>query len=129
MRATITSLLQLAGTEVPPDRVFQTGSVDTNPVTPFIVYRQSGHFPGVTKRSKVRQQSLEIWVHDEPGDYSRIDGILNRIEQTFDAVVHASAAEGESIGSADFESRSPDLDDDGFGTICKMTNYTITGRG
>lgn len=129
MRATITSLLQLAQQEVPVERIFQAGSVDEKPQTPFIVYRLSGDFPGVTRRSKTRRTSAEIWVHDKPGDYSGIDGILKQIEDTFDSVVHASAAEGESIGSADFESRSPDLNDDGFNTICKMTNYSLIGRG
>lgn len=129
MRATITSLLQQATADIPAERWFQMGSVDENPPTPFGLYRLSGTFPGVTKRSKVKSVSVEIWVHDEPGDYSRIEGILKQIEDTFDSVVHASAAEGESIGSANFESRSPDLNDDGFKTICKMTNYTIVGRG
>lgn len=129
MRATITSLLQLAQREVPVERIFQAGSVDDQPETPFIVYRLSGDFPTVTRRSSARRQSAEIWVHDRPGDYSRIDGILKQIEQTFDDVVHASAAEGESISTADWESRSPDLNDDGFGTICKMTNYSLIGRG
>lgn len=129
MRATIFSLLRLAQTVVPEERIFQIGSVDQKPQTPFIVFRLSGDFPTVTKRSKARRVSLEIWVHDKPGDYSRIDGILKQIEQTFDDVVHASAAEGESISTADWESRSPDLNDDGFGSICKMTNYSLIGRG
>lgn len=129
MRATITSLLQLAQNEVPLERIFQAGSVDTKPQTPFIVYRFAGNFPGVTRRSRGRAASVEIWVHDKPGDYGQIEGILKQIEATFDSVVHASAAEGESIAAADFESRSPDLNDDGFDTICKMTNYSIIGRG
>lgn len=129
MRATITSLLQLAQTEVPIERIFQAGSVDEKPETPFIVYRFAGNFPSVTRRSSARRTSCEIWVHDKPGDYSVIEGILNKIESTFDAVVHASAVGGESVSTADFESRSPDLNDDGFGTICKMTNYSLIGRG
>lgn len=129
MRATITSLLELAQREVPIERIFQAGSVDEKPQTPFIIYRMSGDFPTVTRRSKARRTSCEIWVHDKPGDYSGIDGILKQIEATFDSVVHASAAEGEGISTADFESRSPDLNDDGFGTICKMTNYSLIGRG
>lgn len=129
MRATIKSLLQLAQDEVPAERIMQAGSVDDKPQTPFIVFRLSGDFPTVTRRSSARRLSAEIWVHDSPGDYSQIDGILKRIEQTFDGVIHASAAEGESISTADWESRSPDLNDDGFGTICKMTNYSLIGRG
>lgn len=129
MRATITALLRQAQREVPIERIFQIGSVEKKPETLFIVYRLSGDFPTVTRRSPARRVSLEIWVHDQPGDYSRIDGILKQIEATFDAVVHASAAEGEWVSTADFESRSPDLNDDGFGTICKMTNYSLIGRG
>ena len=129
MRTTIVQLLEVSQQDVPRERIFQAGSVEESPSKPFIIYRLSGDFPGVTRRSKVRTRSLEIWVHDNPGDYSRIEGILKQIEDTFDSVVHASAIEGETIGAALFESRSPDLNDDGFDSICKMTNYSIVGRG
>lgn len=129
MRTTIKSLLVLAGTDIPTERWFQAGSVDEQPEKPFGVFRIAMSSPGVTARSSSRPVSLEVWVHDNPGDYTRIDGMLNRIEAVFDSVVHASAVEGESISQAQFMSRSPDLNDDGFDTICRMTNYTLIGKG
>lgn len=115
--------------EVPADRWYQAGSVAENPVKPFGIYRLSSTGPGVTRRSPSREVRLEMWIHDEPGSYLRIDRLLSALERTFEAVVHASAAEGESISQAHFDSRSPDLNDSGFGSICKATIYTLTGKG
>lgn len=129
MRTTIKSLLVQAGTDIPPERWFQAGSVDEQPEKPFGVFRIAMNSAGVTARNPSRPCSVELWVHDNPGDYTRIDAMLKRIEGVFDSVVHASAVEGESISQAQFVSRSPDLNDDGFNTICRMTNYTLIGKG
>jgi hypothetical protein len=129
MRKTIYSLIKDIDPAIPADRWHQLGSVDETPEKPFGVYRLSGTAPGVTRRSKSRVVRLEVWVHDTPGSYTRIDGVLNAVENVFDAVTHASAAEGESISQIDFDARSPDLDDTGFRTICKMSSFTVIGKG
>lgn len=130
MRSTIKGLLNdVAPAAIPPERWFQLSSIDENPEKPFGVFRLSGHTPGVTSRSATRRISCEVWVHDVPGDYSGIDGILNRVDEVFDSVVNASGAEGEVVSQARWVSRSPDLNDDGFGTICKMSSFEIIGKG
>jgi hypothetical protein len=132
MRKTIMKLIELTPAvtaEIPLDRWFQASSVQENPEKPFGVYRLAGTGPGVTRRSGSREVRLELWIHDEPGSYLRIDRLLTALESTLDAVVHASAAEGESISQTAFDSRSPDLDDSGFGSITKATIYTLIGKG
>lgn len=131
MRKTIMSLIagSPATAVIPIDRWYSAGGVDKNPVKPFGIYRLSGSGPGVTSRNPSREVRLELWVHDVPGSYLQIDGALGMLESTFNAVEHASAAAGESISQASFDSRSPDLDDQGFGTICKSTIYTLIGKG
>lgn len=129
MRKTIFSLIKAAAPSIPEDRIRQLSSIDEAPAKPFIVYRLSTTTPGVTARSKYRQTRLEVWVHDVPGSYNKIDGVLSDIEDVFGAVTYASYAEGESISSANFESRSPDLDDTGFRSICKMSSFNLIGKG
>jgi hypothetical protein len=114
---------------IPLDNWHQASDIDTTPVKPFGVYRLSGTGPGVTRSSPSKEVRLELWIHDVPGSYLRIDKLLSSLESTFNAVVHASAAEGESISQTAYESRSPDLDDSGFGSICKATIYTLIGKG
>lgn len=132
MRKTIMQLI--AGTpnvieEIPLDRWYQADSIKETPEKPFGIYRLSSTGPGVTRNSPSREVRLEVWIHDEPGSYLRIDRLLTAVENTFKAVIHASAAEGESISQAAFDSRSPDLNDSGFGSICKATVYTLIGKG
>lgn len=129
MRKTIFSLIKGVSPDIPAERWFQMGAIDETPEKPFGVYRLSQSVPGVTRRSKSRSVSLEVWVHDTPGSYTRIDGVLDAVENTLEAVVHASSAEGESISQVDWQSRSPDLDDTGFRTICKMSSFTLIGKG
>lgn len=126
MRTTVHTLLKEA---VPTLKWHQMGSVDEQPVKPFGIYRMSGDVPGITARGKSRIVNLEIWVHDTPGSYLRIDATLRALEEKFDGVAHRSAALGENIAEARWLSRSPDLNDDGFKTICKMTSYQLIGRG
>lgn len=130
MRKTVYSLLKDSVSDVvPAERWYQMGAVDNQPIKPFGVYRLSGTLPGVTSRSKSRPARLEVWVHDDPGSYTQIDGALSRIEDLLDAVVHVSSAPGESISQITYGSRSPDLNDDGFGSICRMSSFTLIGKG
>lgn len=132
MRKTI---MQIIGTapeviaEIPLSNWHQSSSIKETPAKPFGVYRLSGTGPSTTRRSPVKEVRLELWIHDEPGSYLRIDRLLGKLESTFNAVMHASAAEGESISQTAFDSRSPDLDDQGFGTICKSSVFTLIGKG
>lgn len=125
MREAIYQLLTELYPGVP---VFQKGAVDNNPPKPFIIYNLGGEFRGVTRTSAHRTARAEFWVHDMPGSYKVIEGMLTSIERVFDNAVHVNVGNG-GISQAMWDSRSPDLDDMGFGTICKSTNYTVVGRG
>jgi len=132
MRKTI---MQIIGTntdvleDIPLDNWHQASSITETPVKPFGVYRLSGTGPSVTRRSASKEVRLELWIHDVPGSYVRIDRLLSSLESTFNAVVHASADEDESISQAAYDSRSPDLEDSGFKSICKASIFTLIGKG
>lgn len=129
MRTTVYNLLRGVSADIPDDRIHQLSSVDTNPEKPFIAYRMSGSGSGVTRNSLSKAVRLEVWVHDTPGSYTRIDDVLRAVEARFASVLHASYREGESISQIDFDTRGPDLDDTGFGTICRMSSFTLIGKG
>ena len=115
--------------EIPATRWYQASAITETPAKPFGIYRISGSGPGITRRSSSKEIRLELWIHDVPGSYLRIDRLLSSLEQTFNAVIHVSAGEGESISQAAYDSRSPDLEDQGFGTICKSVIFTLVGKG
>lgn len=126
MRKTITQLLQ----GVPEVLSWHaSGSLDEAPARPFGTFRLALTQPGLTVRSPIRPVSLEVWVHDDKGSYLRIDRILDSVEQVFGEVTGVSADPKEFISHADFGSRSPDLNDDSLGTACRMSNFTLIGRG
>ncbi|QPX62564.1 tail terminator [Arthrobacter phage Wollypog] len=129
MRTTVYNLLRGVSIDIPDERIYQMGSIDETPVRPFMVYRLTGGGSGVTANHPSKAVRLEVWVHDQPGSYTRIDDTLRDVEERFADVLHASYREGESISQIAFDSRSPDLDDTGFRTICRMSSFTLIGKG
>lgn len=81
-------------------RIYQRGStIDGIPpttITPYIVYNMGQGFPKGPSVLKARTQSLQVWVHDEPGDYYKIDQILARVKVVLEAV-----EAGEEVGFLD----------------------------
>lgn len=57
---------------------------DETPPTPFLVIR----FGGVTPRLRKVAESgyIQIWAHDEPGTYSKIDDLLARCKVVLEAL-------------------------------------------
>lgn len=72
------------------DRIFQRGStpdgIPPTEVVPYIVYNLGQGFNKGPSALRARTQSLQVWVHDEPGDYYRIDTILERAKVVLEAV-------------------------------------------
>ena len=129
MRTTVYNLLRGVSADIPDERIYQMGSVDETPLKPFMVYRLSGSGTGVVSASKSKAVRLEVWVHDTPGSYTRIDDTLRDVENKLGSTLHASFREGESIAQIDYTGRSPDLDDTGFRSICRMSSFTLIGKG
>lgn len=128
MRKVLYHMIQEAQSVVPAERIFPFGSVDTTPQTPFIVYKLSGRFSNLTSRRATGPVRVEVWVHDTPGSYTRIEEVLDKVEDRFLLALHEEVG-GDRISQIDYDSRSPDLDDTGFRTICKMSSFITIGRG
>lgn len=108
---------------VPADRWRARGSIDEPIQMPFVVYAFGLTDPAL---GPVRSQSREVWVHDEPGDYTRIDEVLDAIEKNAENLLQFES-DGWRIMSLEWGGRSGDLADDGFRTATR--NVTLLARG
>ena len=107
------------------DRVFTDHSVDTPQVRPFIVLRWQNVALGL---AQVNQRILQVWVHDEPADYERIDETLKRL-RTLLGSIEAVRIDGGDAGlhTVLWEGDSDDLRDDEAGTITRWAQFRLTG--
>jgi hypothetical protein len=111
-------------TAIPAARWIQAGAVDNPPARPFAVIRITDARPSVSRSS---QPSVQIWVHDDRGSYSRIDSTLKLIREYFATVFPLENAT-ERIVCAEWAGDSPDLVDEGYNTNTRYSSFTLTGR-
>lgn len=112
---------------IPPQRWMEGGSLLETPVRPFAVMRYQGHNPGL---SRVNQTRLEVWVHDEPGNYIRIEQVLRLVRERITSMVAYNDVElGVSLMDPIWEGESVDLFDDGHRTNTKSSTFLLTGTG
>jgi len=107
------------------DSVFTDHSVDTPQVRPFMVLRWQNVVVGI---APVNQRILQVWVHDEPADYERIDAALYRL-RTLLGSIEAVRIDGGDAGlhTVIWEGDSDDLRDDEVGTITRWAQFRLTG--
>lgn len=107
---------------VPRGSHFGAGSIDENvEPRPFIVIKAGaelrGPFPGVS------ENFATIWVHDEPGSYTRIDDALKVIR----AVLEGAVTDLGGVACR-WQGDSAELADEFFGTITRNTSYRLNGK-
>lgn len=126
MRETIVAEVEAAllPAGVPPEAVVQAESFDDLPIRPFVVVRWGPTAPGM---GKVERPTVDFWVHDVKGDYSRIDRLLGLIQDRLEALAPMRANPGY-IQDVHWDGNSGDLADDGYDTIVRYSSYTLTGR-
>lgn len=101
------------------------GDVDTPKQRPFLNLRWGQTLPGL---DVVQRRTLEIWVHDKPNDYTRIDSILVRLRAVVVSVVGSSNGLGHVVG-VEWTGDSDDLVDDGHDTITRTASFSLVGSG
>jgi len=113
-------LADLVGT-----RIIQRSSTIEQPPTqvPYIVYNLGNRYNKGPSRLKASVQGIQVWVHDEPGDYFRIDQILQRVK-----VVLEELPEGTPDGFLGIRhlETSQDLWDDLLKHIVRNTRLQAT---
>jgi hypothetical protein len=118
------------------DAIFGTHSIDTPQIRPLIVLRWQASNPGFTDAQggsalshwPINQQLLQVWVHDNPGDYTRIDQSLNRLRALLTSVEAMNVGgPTEWLHTIVWEGDSDDLSDDMLRTITRHSQYRLTG--
>lgn len=106
---------------VPEGSMFGAGAVTGAPGDkPFIVLR---FMPDVRNPIQGTDGEVVFWVHDEPGDYTRIDEVLALIKAVFD---NRQVSE-PGAHCVRWTGTSQDLVDDGYNTICRNASYRLIG--
>ena len=128
MRIIVDAELQQVA-ELTEDNIFSSGAIqeDSVPDTPFAVIRMGVRNTGM---SDIYRQNFTIWVHDEPGDYTRIDRIVQGIYGRLDGAEHRTVEEvvGEMI-LCQWQSTGDDTYDPGFRTISRNITFAAVGTG
>lgn len=104
---------------------FLSHDKDTPQTRPMMVLRWQDVSPGL---GTVNRRNLQVWIHDTPGDYGRIDRILKRVRTLLTSMFGVNAGDASSwITQIDWQGDSDDLRDDEAVTFCRYSNFTITG--
>lgn len=101
--------------------------VDTPQDRPFLQIRWGRNDVALTK-TEVGFRNLTIWVHDQPGDYTKIDTIILRLRALLPTLVGESNGLG-FVMAVEWTGDSEDLSDDGHRTITRNTSFRLVGSG
>jgi hypothetical protein len=114
--------------QIPTRQMLAAGSMTARPESvPFLIIEigsvYTGPFPGVS------EQDLYIHVHDEPGDFMRIDEMLRlvRLAMMSGSDLQTNSARIAGGIACSWANDSRDLSDDMYRTIYKTSSYTLRG--
>lgn len=113
-------------TDIVEGGLYSDRSLEVVPsVKPFCVLMYEGPNPGM---SRVRQMTLRAWVHDEPGDYLRIEEALKYLRDLLPTGL--PRRQGDIwLMEAQWLGDSADLYDETRRTNVKNAVFLLTGSG
>jgi hypothetical protein len=111
--------------DIPAERWFGSGAVLDVPPRPFAEIRFGGRVRGM---AQVNRRRLEVWIHDEEGDYDRIEKWIRYVKGVLDGAGHVGDGVGNEIISCEWLSDSTDLYDSGYRTNCMSTTFELVGK-
>lgn len=97
----------------------------TPTVRPFGVLMHEGPSRGI---GRVHRWTTVLWVHDEIGDYTRIDAALRRARVVMESLPGLVSA-GFSVVDVRWQETSSDLYDDARETNVKNSTFLLVGGG
>lgn len=111
------------------NKVFPAQAVDTVPRKgPFLILRWEER---TVERGRFGARDvLTVWAHiarERSTDFGQINGILERVEEIMLSAIHVSGTDGTLV-TVDFNGRSPDLNDEGYKTITRNSQFTVLSR-
>lgn len=120
----LTSDLQLNTLGINEDHVWAAGALDGPQPTPFMVIRWGNTNRGI---GPVNSAECTLYVHDDPGDYGRINDILHRSRQVMLALA-ASGATANWIIDVQWQGDSGDLADDVYKTVMRNGSFNVVAN-
>lgn len=113
------SLLTIGEWGVGEDWLFQFGSFNQAPaVRPFVVLKFQFTSENEAARGVGRTKPFQLWVHDTPGDFLRIDRIIDRAQVLLLTVPNqGDFIEFSSLGASD------EFQDEEMGTILRYATF------
>lgn len=109
---------------IPAERWIGGGAVDEPPARPFAVIRITDSPLSISKAAK---PTVQIWVHDNRGSYTKIDRILEALHAVLIAVEDLEDATSR-IACIEWTGDSPDLVDTDYNTNVRYATFSLTGR-
>lgn len=116
----------LNGLGIDDDNAFAV-DVDTPELRPFLQLRW-GRNDSALSKTQIGRRTLALWVHDQPGDYGRIDSIILRLRTLLPTLVGQTNGLGYLI-AVEWTGDSEDLADDGHRTITRHADFVLVGSG
>lgn len=92
---------------------------------PFGVLTWEGPNPGIGRAMQMR---MTLHVHDNPGDFTRIDEILRYVRDLMESATPRKH-QGVTLSHAEWIGMSPDLHDEDRRTNLKTVTFLLTGSG
>ena len=121
----------LNGLEINSNSIYQAGTVDTLPAKPALALQWCDLTPGPFEFGSTFTGAgtsvLTLRVHDELGDYDRIDAILAAAKEVLCSAVAVRSLSSPNwiLIQADWTGDGPDLRDDGYGTLTRFSTYRV----
>jgi hypothetical protein len=110
-------------TDVVPAWYDRSAVLDT-PETPYGVL---GWEPELAKGGRRWTYSLNVYVHDNRGDFNRIDAALKAVRALLEGTLQYTGLDG-TIVQADYRGTSGDQVDQATGTNVKFSSWEVVGR-
>lgn len=110
--------------DIPADRWYSASAVLDVPTKPFAVIVW-GPRTGILR--SISAPTLRVNVHDERGDYTRIDRVIARVEEVVLSLVDLTEG-AEHITEAQWLGASGELGDQDYKTNLRYVDFRVAGR-
>jgi len=104
-------------------RIYESSMLQETPTKPYIMYKMfvtQAEMMG-DDRPKVFNQSMQVFVHDVPGDFLRIDDIIRILKDLF----HNASDKLAGVEIVRWLDSSEDFKDSDMGTIIRFIRFRI----
>jgi len=110
---------------VPVERIYETGSVEDRPQTPFLVLAWQPSYQSSTRQPFQRQ--LEVHAHDERGSHALLRQVMAAVKTCLEGATQFQGSDGW-ITCCDFAGDGGELVDPETSTNLQFSSWRVVGR-